>query len=71
MDAAFAGAYALLPELRHHFDGVDGCDSFSTNAHKVCRLFSHPNIVHLMCAIMPGTRIRHHLVARVPTGLLK
>lgn len=38
MDAAFAGVYALLPELRHHFDGMEGCDSFSTNAHKVCSL---------------------------------
>jgi glutamate/tyrosine decarboxylase-like PLP-dependent enzyme len=36
VDAAFAGVYALLPELRHHFDGVAACDSFSTNAHKVC-----------------------------------
>ena len=35
VDAAFAGVYAVLPELRHHFDGLDGCDSFSTNAHKV------------------------------------
>ena len=35
MDAAFAGVYAVLPELRHHFDGVGACDSFSTNAHKV------------------------------------
>lgn len=34
VDAAFAGVYALLPELRHHFDGMEGCDSFSTNAHK-------------------------------------
>ena len=36
VDAAFAGVYAVLPELRHHFDGVGACDSFSTNAHKVC-----------------------------------
>lgn len=36
VDAAFAGVYAVLPELRHHFEGVGACDSFSTNAHKVC-----------------------------------
>ncbi len=34
MDAAYAGTVALLPELRHHFDGLELADSFDTNPHK-------------------------------------
>lgn len=40
VDAAFAGGYAVLPQMRHHLDGVEACDSFSTNAHKVGRLLT-------------------------------
>ena len=34
VDSAFAGSAALLPELRHHFDGLELVDSFDTNPHK-------------------------------------
>jgi aromatic-L-amino-acid decarboxylase len=34
VDAAYAGAAALLPELRHLFDGVEQADSFVFNPHK-------------------------------------
>ena len=34
VDAAYAGAAAILPEMRHHFDGCERADSFLTNAHK-------------------------------------
>lgn len=34
IDAAYAGTSAVLPEERHHFVGVDGCHSYSTNMHK-------------------------------------
>jgi len=38
VDAAYAGTTAVLPELRHHFDGLEGCDSYSTNPHKARQL---------------------------------
>ena len=34
VDAAYAGAAALLPELRHHFTDCDLADSFVLNPHK-------------------------------------
>jgi aromatic-L-amino-acid decarboxylase len=34
VDAAYAGAAFLLPELRHHLVGIDGVDSFVFNPHK-------------------------------------
>ena len=34
MDAAYAGAAAIVPELRHLFDGVEHADSFVFNPHK-------------------------------------
>ena len=34
MDSAYAGAAAVLPELRHHFAGLQLADSFNMNAHK-------------------------------------
>ena len=34
MDAAHAGSTAILPEMRHHFDGCDRADSFVLNPHK-------------------------------------
>lgn len=34
MDAAYAGVAAMLPEQRHHFQGLELADSFVTNAHK-------------------------------------
>lgn len=34
MDAAWAGTFAVLPELRHHFQGLELADSFDTNPHK-------------------------------------
>ena len=34
VDAAMAGAAMILPEYRHHWDGVDAADSFVVNAHK-------------------------------------
>jgi aromatic-L-amino-acid/L-tryptophan decarboxylase len=34
VDAAYAGAAALVPELRHFFDGVEQADSFVFNPHK-------------------------------------
>lgn len=34
VDAALAGAAALLPERRQHFRGLDECDSFVFNPHK-------------------------------------
>ena len=34
MDAAYAGSAAVLPEVRHHFDGLELADSFDTNPHK-------------------------------------
>ena len=34
MDAAYAGSTAVLPDMRHHFDGWDVTDSFSFNPHK-------------------------------------
>ena len=34
MDAAWAGNAAILPELRHHFDGIELVDSFVTNPAK-------------------------------------
>ncbi len=34
VDAAFAGAAALVPELRGHFAGIDQADSFVFNPHK-------------------------------------
>jgi aromatic-L-amino-acid/L-tryptophan decarboxylase len=34
VDAAYAGAAAILPEMRHILDGVDRADSFIMNPHK-------------------------------------
>ncbi|HEX6643469.1 MAG TPA: pyridoxal-dependent decarboxylase, partial [Gemmatimonadales bacterium] len=34
VDAAYAGAAAMLPECRHHFEGVELADSFVMNPHK-------------------------------------
>jgi aromatic-L-amino-acid decarboxylase len=34
VDAAYAGAAAILPECRHHFAGVERVHSFVVNAHK-------------------------------------
>lgn len=34
VDAAYAGAAAIVPELRHLFQGVEHCDSFVFNPHK-------------------------------------
>jgi aromatic-L-amino-acid decarboxylase len=34
VDAAYAGAAAIVPELRHWFDGVEHADSFVFNPHK-------------------------------------
>ena len=34
IDAAFAGVTAMLPEMQHHFAGLELADSFNTNAHK-------------------------------------
>lgn len=35
VDAADAGPFAMLPEFRHHFEGIDQCDSFVTDLCKV------------------------------------
>ena len=34
LDAAYAGAAAMCPELRHWFKSVEDCDSLAINAHK-------------------------------------
>ena len=34
VDAAYAGVTSMLPECRHHFEGLDLVDSFITNGHK-------------------------------------
>ena len=35
MDAAWAGAFAILPEQREaHFRGLEGADSYDVNPHK-------------------------------------
>jgi aromatic-L-amino-acid/L-tryptophan decarboxylase len=34
VDAAYAGAAAIVPELRHHFAGMDRADSIVLNPHK-------------------------------------
>lgn len=34
VDAAYAGAAAILPEMRHHFAGCERADSFVMNPHK-------------------------------------
>ena len=34
MDGAHAGTAGLLPELRHHFDGLELADSYDINPHK-------------------------------------
>lgn len=35
MDAAWAGAFAILPEQREeHFGGLEGADSYDVNPHK-------------------------------------
>lgn len=34
VDAAYAGAAAILPEMRHHFAGCELADSFVVNPHK-------------------------------------
>ncbi len=34
VDAAYAGAAAILPEMRHYFEGCERADSFLTNPHK-------------------------------------
>ena len=34
VDAAYAGVSAILPELRHHFQGCERADSFLVNPHK-------------------------------------
>jgi aromatic-L-amino-acid/L-tryptophan decarboxylase len=38
VDAAYAGAYLLCPELRHLFPGLDRVDSFNFNPHKAMRV---------------------------------
>lgn len=35
INASYAGPFAMLPELRHHFEGIDQCDSFVTDPCKV------------------------------------
>jgi aromatic-L-amino-acid/L-tryptophan decarboxylase len=34
VDAAYAGSAAVLPELRHHYAGIERADSLVTNPHK-------------------------------------
>lgn len=34
VDAAYAGAAMVLPEMRHHMKGVELADSFDFNPHK-------------------------------------
>lgn len=34
VDSAMAGSAMLLPEYRHHWDGIEGADSIIVNAHK-------------------------------------
>lgn len=34
VDAAYAGSAAILPEMRHHFAGIERADSFVFNPHK-------------------------------------
>ncbi|CAL8468823.1 g8364 [Coccomyxa elongata] len=34
VDAAYAGVTSMLPECRHHFEGLELVDSFITNGHK-------------------------------------
>jgi aromatic-L-amino-acid decarboxylase len=34
VDAAYAGPTAILPEMRHHFEGCERADSFLLNPHK-------------------------------------
>lgn len=34
VDAAFAGSAMILPEYRHHLDGIENCDTFVFNPHK-------------------------------------
>ena len=34
LDAAYAGTAAIVPELRHHFDGMEAADSIVVNPHK-------------------------------------
>ncbi len=35
IDAAYAGAASIVPEMRHLFQGVEHADSYSFNPHKV------------------------------------
>ncbi len=35
VDAAYAGSASILPEMRHHFQGLELVDSYSFNPHKV------------------------------------
>ena len=62
VDAAWAGVFALLPELRQpHFRGLELADSFATNPHKVRMHFApfKPGPASTACAFLPYPRLSH------------
>lgn len=63
MDAAYAGTTAVLPELRHHFDGLEGCDSYSTNPHKARQLLETPDSTLCKSDAMQNCDARHSVSA--------
>ena len=63
VDAAYAGTFALLPELQHHFSGLEVADSFNTNPHKG-RAEGSPERLHW------GWRRSHCLLAAGPPSLI-
>jgi aromatic-L-amino-acid decarboxylase len=61
VDASYAGSAAILPELRHIFDGIQGADSLVVNPHKWlftpqdCSAFytRHPDTLRRTFALVP------------------
>jgi aromatic-L-amino-acid decarboxylase len=61
VDAAYAGAAAILPEMRHHFAGCERADSFLVNPHKwlftpmdLCAFYTQrPDILREAFSLVP------------------
>lgn len=62
VDGAYGGVVGMVPELRHHLEGVDGADSFVVNPHKwllttmdVSAFYTrHPDVVKRAFSLVPS-----------------
>ncbi len=67
VDASYAGVAALLPEMRHHFAGIDEADSLVVNPHKwlftpvdISAMYTRrPDVLRRAFSLVPEYLITH------------